>query len=439
MVDNKTPPNNKEVEQKILCGLFMKPELLNVVSGQLETDDFYQFANRNIFEAMKMIHKKGDFPDLVTVKEQLKNSKKLEDSGGAKYLASLINLLPSIEEQQLISHLNIIRDLSTRRRLIEQAKKIELAAYDGQNELSQIFELVEATRGIESNTGTKKPYEAASDHVAECSRLIEDLAKGSEVGLKSGFIDIDSMIGGMIEGNLIVIAGRPSMGKTALATNISINVSKNKPVLIFSLESSMNELIQRMAFQISKVDSQNIKNYRLPEDDWRDLTKAFAKISESKIFINDEGNFNPYDLTRISRIFRHEKGEIGLVVVDYLQLMSAGIKTENRTQEVSVISRHLKLLAKEMDCPVIALSQLSRKVEDRTDKRPHLTDLRDSGSIEQDADIIMLIYRDEYYNSETKQKNIAEINIAKQRNGRTGTIELTFLSSSACFLDKYKY
>ena len=277
--------------------------------------------------------------------------------------------------------------------------------------------------------------------MAECSSIIEDTARGKEtaIGLKTGYIDIDSLIGGLKRGNFIIIAARPSQGKTSLATNIAANVATaDRPVIIFSLETGITELINRIVIQQSKVNSHRILNGKLSPHDWNSLQKAFCALSaEDTICIDDSCNLSPYDITRETRALKQERGDIGCIIVDYLQLMRSDQKVENRTNEITAISRGLKLLAKEMDCPVIALSQLSRAVEGRAEKMPKLSDLRDSGAIEQDADIVMFIYGEEEYGG-GDNKNIASVSIAKNRNGRTGIVQLVFLKEFMCFLNKQR-
>lgn len=435
---DQMPPENMDAEKHIISGLLLDPSLIDEVLESMSVTDFYHLPNQNIFKAIKIIHEAGIVPEIVSIKDELIKSGDLDNSGGKAYLLELMDIFTPTSGQNLNYYVNTVKEAAIRRGIIKAAYTIMQTAYDD-GDIGQVYKLIEGFKEILDSKKSKKPYVNLVDLVPECSRHIDEMVKGRESakGLKTGFIDIDTMLGGLNSGDLIIIAARPSMGKTSLSTNIAINNAfHDKAILIFSIETSAEQLLWRMVIQLSRVDSQKIKNGRLSQTDWERIMKALSDLSGFTIAINDDGNQSPYDLARKARIFKQDKGFIDLIIVDYLQLMNAGKWSGNRNEEITAISRGLKLLAKEMDCPVIALSQLSREVEKRTNNRPKLSDLRDSGAIEQDADVVVFIYREEAYKKGSEKENIAEINIEKQRDGPTGTAELVFLKSSMCFLDK---
>lgn len=432
---DRLPPHNQEAEQAVLGAVLLDPSVLTSVNERLKPGDFYRQAHQKLFQVMNELDEKGEPVDLVTLTAELNDRKLLDEIGGVPYLNELANAVPTAANVEYYA--KIVEEKAILRRLIRTATQIAASGYSGQAELNQI--LNEAERKIleiSQRTVRGEDFVSIHDALLESYEQIETLHfnKGGISGLPTGFVDLDRMTSGLKGSELIILAARPSMGKTAFALNLAQNVGvrSGKTVAIFSLEMSASQLVTRMLAAEGNIDAQAFRTGNLNEEDWEKLTMAMSTLSESPIFIDDTPGVTVYDIRAKLRRLKAEHG-LGLVVIDYLQLIS-GRGGDSRQQEISEISRSLKLLAREFNVPVIALSQLSRAVEQRQDKRPMLSDLRESGSIEQDADVVTFLYRDDYYNEESEKQNIAELIIGKQRNGPVGKVELLFLKNYNKFL-----
>ncbi|HFQ90096.1 MAG TPA: replicative DNA helicase [Desulfobulbus sp.] len=433
---NMLPPQNVEAEQAVLGTILLQDKSLLKVVEIITPDDFYRDAHKTIFRAMLTLFEKHEPHDLITVTSLLNDQNKLEQVGGAAYLASLTDIIPF--SGTLVHHARIIRKKAILRRLIQTTSEVAARCYDAQDDIDTlvdeaektIFEIAQAKKG----TG----FEPMSDIVPRAFDRITKLFDRQEhiTGVATGYEELDRMTAGLQPSDLIILAGRPSMGKTALAMNMVQHAAliEKIPVAVFSLEMSMEQLALRMLCSIGRIDSQRIRTGRLQDPDWPKLTRATGMLSDAPIFIDDTAGTTVLEMRAKARRLKSEH-DLGMIVVDYLQLMQGKAGTENRAQEISDISRSLKAMAKELDVPVVALSQLNRSLESRTDKRPQLSDLRESGAIEQDADVIMFIYRDEVYNKaeDNPNRGLAEIIVGKQRNGPTGVVKLTFLAEFTTF------
>lgn len=436
----RTPPHNLEAEQAVLGALLLVPDSFAVVSEILRPEDFYGEGHREIYTALKEMAERGRPIDLVTVTEELKSRDALDKVGGAAYLASLAGAVPTAVNAG--HYANIVADKGLLRSLINTCTQLASRAYE-EGADSEVL-LDEAERMIMglSQRRIGKSYRSIRELLVEALERIEQLCqkKGSITGLPTGFDDLDKYTSGLQPSDLVLLAARPSMGKTSLALNIAQNVAVKYrvPVAIFSLEMSSDQVVQRILCAEALVDQQKMRTGYLQENDWPRLMKAAAKLSEAPLFIDDTPAISLLELRSKARRLKLEHG-IGLLVIDYLQLIQTGRRSENRVQEISEISRFLKSLARELDIPVLALSQLSRAVEQRGgDRRPMLSDLRESGSLEQDSDMVMFIYRDDYYNEDSENKGVADLIIAKHRNGPTGTIQLAFLKEFTKFVNLEK-
>ncbi len=433
---NMLPPQNVEAEQAVLGTILLQDKSLLKVIEIIGPDDFYRDAHKIIFRAMLTLFEKHEPHDLITVTGLLSDQNKLEQVGGAAYLASLTDIIPF--SGTLVHHARIIRKKAILRRLIQTTSEVAARCYDAQDDIDTlvdeaektIFEIAQAKKG----TG----FEPMSTIVPRAFDRITKLFDRQEhiTGVATGYEELDRMTAGLQPADLIILAGRPSMGKTALAMNMVQHAAliEKIPVAVFSLEMSMEQLALRMLCSIGRIDSQRIRTGRLHDSDWPKLTRATGMLSDAPIFIDDTAGTTVLEMRAKARRLKSEH-DLGMIVVDYLQLMQGKAGTENRAQEISDISRSLKAMAKELDVPVVALSQLNRSLESRTDKRPQLSDLRESGAIEQDADVIMFIYRDEVYNKaeDNPNRGLAEIIVGKQRNGPTGMVKLTFLAEFTTF------
>ena len=433
---NMLPPQNVEAEQAVLGTILLQDKSLLKVIEIIGPDDFYRDAHKIIFRAMLTLFEKHEPHDLITVTGLLNDQNRLEQVGGAAYLASLTDIIPF--SGTLVHHAQIIRKKSILRRLIQTTSEVAARCYDAQDDIDTlvdeaektIFEIAQAKKG----TG----FQPMSDIVPRAFDRITRLFDRQEhiTGVATGYEELDRMTAGLQPADLIILAGRPSMGKTALAMNMVQHAAliEKIPVAVFSLEMSMEQLALRMLCSIGRIDSQRIRTGRLHDSDWPKLTRATGMLSDAPIFIDDTAGTTVLEMRAKARRLKSEH-KLGMIVVDYLQLMQGKAGTENRAQEISDISRSLKAMAKELDVPVVALSQLNRSLESRTDKRPQLSDLRESGAIEQDADVIMFIYRDEVYNKaeDNPNRGLAEIIVGKQRNGPTGVVKLTFLAEFTTF------
>ena len=436
----KLPPHSIEAEQSLLGGLLIDNTALDQVADTISPKDFYRQDHRLIFIHINDLINASNPADVITVAESLEKNSELTSAGGMAYLASLAENMPSVAN--IRGYAKIIRDNSILRNLITVGSDIVEGAFspkgkDAQQLLDEMEAKLFAVAESESNRLGYKDFQAI---VAQVVRDLEERGQnpGTVTGLSTGFTDLDSLTTGLHGGELVIIAGRPSMGKTALAMNIAeaCGVDQNKAVAIFSMEMGSEQIVTRLLGSVAKVNQQKMRTGKMDEDDWEKIADGLGRLNEAPLFIDEGSALNSYELrARARRLDRSTEGGLGLIVVDYIQLMSAlgGQQGENRATEISEISRSLKSLAKELNVPVVALSQLNRNVDSRPDKRPQMSDLRESGAIEQDADVIMFIYRDEVYNPDSADKGIAEIILAKQRSGPIGTVKLTFVGEFTRF------
>ncbi|ADL08960.1 replicative DNA helicase [Thermosediminibacter oceani] len=436
----KVPPHNMEAEQSVLGSMLLSREAIYVALERLKSEDFYIEAHRRIFDIIAELHENRDPVDLITVTEALRSRKMLEEVGGVTYLTNLTEVVPT--PANIAQYCKIVEEKALLRRLIETASKILSLAYEPKDDVEELLD--EAERRIFGIVQKRRVdnFHHIKDVLLATFERIEQLynSKGGITGVPTGFPDLDAMTSGLQPSDLILVAARPSMGKTAFALNIAQNaaIRHRIPVAIFSLEMSKEQLVQRMLCAESNVDSHKLRTGRLEEDDWPRLARAMGPLSEAPIYIDDTPGITCLEIRAKARRLKAEKG-LGLVVIDYLQLIAGRGQSENRQQEISEISRSLKALARELNVPVVALSQLSRAPDVRADHRPVLSDLRESGSQEQDSDLVAFLYREDYYNPDTDRKNIAEVIIAKQRNGPTGKVELVWLSQYTKFVSIEKH
>ncbi|PKN20046.1 MAG: replicative DNA helicase [Deltaproteobacteria bacterium HGW-Deltaproteobacteria-6] len=432
----KLPPQNTEAEQSILGSILLENGSINAALEIINKGDFYSESHRKIFSVIVEMSEKNEPVDLITLSNALKDRSLLDSIGGTAYLASLADNVPSAAN--VANYAKIVKEKAILRGLIGSATEIINSCYETGSDVDQVLDKAEHNIFEISENKVRPSFYPIKDIVRESFRAIEDLFTRKELitGVATGFEKFDDMTSGLQNSDLIIIAGRPSMGKTAFALNIAqfAALETQTPVAIFSLEMSKEQLAFRMLASEAKVDSQRLRKGFLGETDWPKLTTAAGRLSEAPLFIDDTPAITVLEMKAKSRRLKADQG-LGLIVVDYIQLMRGGGYTNSREQEISEISRSLKALAKELKVPVIALSQLNRKVEDRTDRRPQMADLRESGAIEQDADVIAFIYRDEVYNKsdENPNKGVAEIIIGKQRNGPTGAVRLAFLDKFTTF------
>jgi len=431
----KLPPHSVEAEQSVLGGLLLEATALDKITDLLTAADFYRQEHRLIFRQIVRLSEQAKPVDVITVAEALEIAGELDKVGGLPYLGGLAQNVPSAANIRRYGE--IVRERSIMRKLAEVGSDIASSAYNptGRDAAqlldeaeSKVFEIAEA--GSKGKQGFL-PMPPLLTQVVERIETLYARDNTSDVtGIATGFTDLDRKTSGLHPGDLVIIAGRPSMGKTALAINIAENVAmdSNLPVAIFSMEMGATQLVMRMIGSVGKLNQQDLRTGKLQDDDWGRLTQALGKLNDAPIYIDESAALSSLDLRARSRRLHRQNNGLGLIVVDYLQLMSSNVgkASENRATEISEISRSLKALAKELQVPVIALSQLNRSLEQRTDKRPVMSDLRESGAIEQDADLILFIYRDEVYNSDSPSQGKAEIIIGKQRNGPIGKVELAF-------------
>lgn len=436
----KIPPHDTEAEQAVLGSMLTDQDAVVDAIEALKEEDFYREDNRYIYEAMLNLYNKAEPIDIITVKDELVSLNKLEVIGGIEYLASLPEKVPLSSNAS--KYIQIVEEKSTLRKLIKTANDLIELGYSQNEEVDAIMDDAEKKIFDIVQGKNQKGYTALKDVLAETFSNIETLynQKKPITGIPTGFADLDYKTAGLHKSDLVLVAARPAMGKSAFALNIATNAAINAkvPVVIFNLEMSKTQLVNRMLCSEAMVDSNKIRTGKIDEEDWVKLATAVGPLSEAPIYIDDTPGITVAEIRAKCRKLKIEKN-IGLVVIDYLQLIQgSGKKNASREQEISEISRSLKILAKELDIPVIALSQLSRAAEQRTDHRPMLSDLRESGAIEQDADIVMFLYRDDYYNPDSDKKNIAEVILAKHRNGSTGTVELLWLGNYTKFVNTYK-
>lgn len=430
-------PHSIEAEQSVLGGLMLENSRLDAVLEVLSEQDFYRQDHRLIFRMMLNLQEASQPLDVITLSEELHKHDQLDRVGGLGYLVEMANNTPSAAN--IVAYAKIVRERSTLRQLIDAAQEISKSSMNpaglDSDDLLQLAE--KRVAEIAEDRPKEGGLVGVNDLLKATVQKIDELFRsGSDVtGVPSGLTDLDQRTSGWQSGELVILAARPSMGKTALALNFveSAVFSQAKPVLVFSMEMPSNAMIMRMMSSVGRIDQTKMRNGKLTEEDWPKLSSAVAKLKDKLLFIDDTPGLNPQELrARVRRIAR-EYGNPGMIMVDYLQLMTVAGASEGRTQEISEISRSLKAIAKEFDCPVIALSQLNRGVEQRPNKRPMNSDLRESGAIEQDADVILFIYRDEYYNEDSPDKGIAELIIGKQRNGEIGTCRAAFIGKFTRF------
>jgi replicative DNA helicase len=432
----RVPPQSIEAEQSVLGGLLLDNGAWDRAADVLKEDDFYRFEHKLIFGAVGALIGQSKPADVITVFEQLQNLGKAQECGGLAYLNALAQSVPSAAN--LRRYAEIVRERAILRKLIAASDDIATQAFNPMGK--QVAQILDEAEGKifkigEEGQRTKQGFQDINTLALQLIDRVTELAEnGAEdvTGVRTGFYELDRMTAGLQGGDLIILAARPSMGKTAFALNIAENVAVQEglPVVVFSMEMGASQLALRMVGSLGRIDQSGLRTGRLRDDDWGRLTEAVDKLSKASIFIDETPALNTAELRARARRQARQCGKLGLIVIDYLQLMSGSGNSagENRATEISEISRGLKALAKELNCPVIALSQLNRSVETRTDKRPMMSDLRESGAIEQDADVIMFIYRDDYYNREdSKVPGTAEIIIGKQRNGPVGALHLAFL------------
>ncbi|NEY73126.1 replicative DNA helicase [Bacillus mesophilus] len=437
---DRTPPQNIEAEQAVLGAVFLEPSSLTTASEILIPEDFYRASHQRIFNVMLSLNEKGEPVDLVTVTSELADLKLLEEIGGVSYLSDLANSVPTAANIEYYA--KIVEEKSILRRLIRTATSIVTDGYARDDEVDVL--LNEAEKGIldVSRRKNSSSFQNIKDVLVDAYDNIELLHNrvGDITGIPTGFRELDRMTAGFQRNDLIIVAARPSVGKTAFALNIAQNVATktDENVAIFSLEMGAQQLVMRMLCAEGNINAQNLRTGKLTSEDWGKLTMAMGSLSNAGIYIDDTPGVKINEIQSKCRRLKQESG-LGMILIDYLQLIQGnGRAGENRQQEVSEISRSLKQLARELEVPVIALSQLSRGVEQRQDKRPMMSDIRESGSIEQDADIVAFLYRDDYYDKESEAKNIIEIIIAKQRNGPVGTVELAFVKEYNKFVNLEK-
>ncbi len=435
----KVPPHDDEAEQAVLGSMLTDKEAVVAAIEILKSDDFYRNDNSTIYDAIMSIYGKGEPIDIITLKDELTSMGKLEAVGGLEYLASLPEKVPTTANAS--KYVKIVEEKSLLRSLIKTANDLIQLGYSQNEEIETIMDSAEKKIFDIMQRKSQKGYESIKDILVDSFTELQELYNNKQhiTGVATGFIDLDNKTAGFHKSDLILIAARPAMGKTAFALNIATNaaISSNTPVVVFSLEMSKEQCANRILCAQAMVDSSKVQKGDINDDEWTKLAMASGELSESSgIFIDDTPGITVAEIRAKCRKLKIEKN-IGLIVIDYLQLISGSGKATGREQEIAEISRSLKILAKEIDVPVIALSQLSRAPEARTDHRPMLQDLRESGSIEQDADMVMFIYRDDYYNPQSEQTNIAEIIIAKNRSGPVGTVELLWMPSYTKFANKF--
>ncbi|MGM9956925.1 MAG: replicative DNA helicase [Peribacillus sp.] len=434
---DRIPPQNIEAEQAVLGAIFLEPSSLTVTSELLIPEDFYRSSHQKIFNVMIKLNDEGKAVDLITVTEELSATKNLEEVGGVSYLSELAGSVPTAANIEYYAR--IVEEKSLLRRLIRTATNIAQEGYSREDEVEELLGEAEKTIMEVAQRKNAGSFQNIKDVLVRTYDNIEILTnrKGDITGIPTGFAELDRMTAGFQRNDLIIVGARPSVGKTAFALNIAQNVATktDENVAIFSLEMGSEQLVMRMLCAEGNINAQNLRTGALTDEDWRKLTMAMGSLSNAGIYIDDTPGVRIGEIRSKSRRLKQEHG-LGMILIDYLQLIQGdGRSGDNRQQEVSEISRSLKALARELQVPVIALSQLSRGVEQRQDKRPMMSDIRESGSIEQDADIVAFLYRDDYYDKESENKNIIEIIIAKQRNGPVGTVSLAFVKEYNKFVN----
>jgi len=433
----RVPPQNVEAEEYVLGAMLLAPGAIGAVSEICRAEDFYRQSHGRIYGAALSLYGRGEPVDAITLTDELDKLGELEEVGGRSRIHELAALVPASANAG--HYARIVHEMATLRGLITCGQEIANLGYDRPGEVVELVDRAEQIVFAISQSRVSSEFSHIEQLLKESFERITALYEaGIEItGVASGFRDIDRITSGFQPGNLVIIAARPSMGKSALALCMAANmgVRLNIPVALFTLEMSKAEVTQRLMCSEAKVESQKLRSGKLSPEDWPRLTAACDKLARAPIYVDDTGSITMMEIRSKARRLKAREPNLGLIIVDYLQLMTSGASVENRVQEVSAISRNLKVLARDLEVPIVALSQLSRAVEQRSDKRPILSDLRESGAIEQDADIVGFIYRDEYYNDESDQQGLAEIIVAKHRNGPTDTVKLSFLKRYAKFAD----
>lgn len=430
-------PHSVEAEQAVLGGLMLTNDSFDTVASVISEKDFFAQDHQLIFENMRALSAESKPLDVITLSETLQNNNELDQVGGAAYLVELANNTPS--SANIGAYAQIVLERSIIRQLITAASDIVKKGFNplGSDSSALLAEAERKLSDIIENRPKLGGFRGVNELLKEAVERIDELfnTDADITGISTGFTELDSMTSGWQKADLVIVAGRPSMGKTSFAMNMVEHavLHQDKPVLVFSLEMPASQLIMRLMSSLGKIDQTRMRSGSLSEDDWPRLSSAASRLKDRPLFIDDTPGIKPMELRNQIRQLAREQGEPGLIMVDYLQLMSGSVPTENRTNEITQISRELKNIAREFNCPLIALSQLSRNLENRPNKRPINSDLRESGAIEQDADVIAFIYRDEVYNEESPDKGVAEIIIGKQRNGPIGTCNLAFLGKYTRF------
>jgi replicative DNA helicase len=431
------PPQNLEAEESVLGAMMLSPGAIGAVSEALDASDFYRESHAVIYRAALALYAKGEPVDAITLVDELEERGDLEGAGGRVRIHELAALVPASANAG--HYARIVREMATLRGLIRAGGEIAQLGWERPGETTDLVDRAEQVVFDLSQARVTSEFSHIEELLKDSFERITALYEaGADVtGTPSGFRDLDRLTSGFQPGNLIIVAARPSMGKSGLGLCMAANlaVRAEVPVAMFTLEMSKSEVTQRLMCSEAKVESQRLRTGKLGADDWPRLTAACDRLAKAPIYVDDQGSITMMEIRSKARRLKTRQPDLGLILVDYLQLMTSGSTVENRVQEVSQISRSLKILARDLDVPILAMSQLSRAVEQRHDKRPILSDLRESGSIEQDADLVMFIYRDEYYNDESDQQGIAEVHLAKHRNGPTDTVKLSFLKRYAKFAD----
>ncbi len=435
----RMPPHSIEAEEAVLGSILIDPEAIFRVSPFLKTEDFYIVKNQWMWDVCLALHERREPIDFVTVTRELEARNQISEIGGAAYVSHLINVVPTAIHAE--GYGRIVERSALRRRLLNTASKIAQLAYEESEDIDATIDAAEQSLFAVSQRRISRDLLPISDVIRSYYDRIEYLYehRGEPLGIPTGFVDLDKMLGGLQKSDLIIIASRPGVGKTSLMLNVALNAARrfHQRVGVFSLEMSNEQIVQRLVSAETGIDSQRLRLGELHEDEWPLFVQATGALSDALMFIDDTPSISALQLRTKARRLYAEHG-LDLIIIDYLQLMSSDQRTENRVQEISYLSRALKGLARELNIPVLVASQLSRAVEQRSDKRPVLSDLRESGSIEQDADIVMFIYREDVYDENSDRKNIAELIIAKHRNGPTGTIELFFQKNLTMFRNALK-
>jgi replicative DNA helicase len=433
----RTPPHNLEAEETVLGAMLLAPGAIAAVAEILSPSDFYRRGHGVVYKTALDLYARGEPVDVLTVEDELDKRGELEAAGGSARLAQLAQIVPATANAP--HHARIVREMAVLRGLIDAGMRVGALGWERPGELDDLLDRAEQYVFELSQSRVTSEFSHIEALLKESFERITMLYEaGAEVtGQPSGFRDLDRLTSGFQAGNLVIVAARPSMGKSALGLCVAANlaVRHETPVALFTLEMSKSEVTQRLMCSEAKVESQRLRTGKLAVDDWPRLTAACDKLAKAPLYVDDTGSITMMEIRSKARRLKSRVPNLGLIIVDYLQLMTAGASFENRVQEVSQISRSLKQLARDLDVPILALSQLSRAVEQRHDKRPILSDLRESGSIEQDADLVIFIYRDEYYNEESDQQGLAEVILSKHRNGPTDAIKLAFLKRYAKFAD----